>query len=82
MFEYKTIFENDTIELSQGKNGFWLYDQTRGMNLSMKAPSEQQAFADAVMYYQNRLMEVEKDYLALKTLVETFVKQINYDDAD
>ena len=79
MNNHKTIFENETISLSQGKDGFWLYDTTRGMNLAMRATTEQQAFVEAITYYQNRLMTIEKDYRSLKTLVETFVDQVNYD---
>lgn len=75
--KYETIFSNDTIQLVKGKDGFWLYDLTRSMNLSMSALSEQQAFVDALMYYQNRLIEIEKEYKSLRGIVNNFVEQIN-----
>ncbi len=58
---YTRVFKNDTITLSKvvGKEEYWLYDTTRGMNLSMRAKTEQAAFIEALMYYQKRLSKVE-----------------------
>lgn len=83
--KYESIFENETLSLSKGINtraheGFWLYDATREMNLAMKAPSERQAFVDALMYYQSRLTEIEKEYKSLRGLVDNFVEQTQYGD--
>ena len=81
--KYESIFENETISLFKGINaraheGFWLYDATRGMNLSMRAPSERQAFVNAIMYYQSRLTEIEKEYKSLRGFVDNFVEKIQY----
>jgi hypothetical protein len=72
-----TIFKNDTITLCQRKDGFWLWDNTRGMNLSMRAKTEQDAFIETLMYYQKRLKEVETDYNILNDKVERFVDNFN-----
>ena len=48
----------DTLTLSECHDGFWLYDKTRGMNLSMRAKTPTDAFVKALTYYQRRLSEV------------------------
>ena len=51
----------DTLALSECTDGFWLWDETREMNLSMKAKTEQAALVETIGYYQRRLLEVEGD---------------------
>lgn len=65
---------------SGGHKGFWLYDETRGMNLAMRAPSERDALVDALDYYQDRLSAVEQEYRTLKGLVDAFVSQFVEDE--
>lgn len=64
-----------TLSLTEAEDGFWLYDETRGMNLSMRAKTAQVAFVEALTYYQDRLGEVEKAHSALRSKVDTFVSQ-------
>ncbi len=59
-----------------GHRGFWLYDTTRGMNLSMRAKTPQDAFVEALHYYQRRLQEVEQAYKELSAKVDAFVAQV------
>lgn len=66
---------------TSGHHGFWLYDETRGMNLAMRAKSEQDAFVEALEYYQERLKEVESNLHSLLTKVDAFVAQVA-DDPD
>ena len=63
-----------------GSFGFWLYDKTRGMNLSMRAKMEIEAFVEALTYYQKRLGEVEKAYSSLRGQVDDFVSQFVEDE--
>lgn len=65
----------ETLSLVERQDGFWLYDKTRGMNLSMRAKTPQDAFVEALEYYQRRLARVEKMYYDLETKVNTFVEQ-------
>lgn len=65
---------------SGGSKGFWLYDETRGMNLSMRAESERDAFVEALHYYQERLTEIEKENATIKTKVDAFVSQFIEND--
>ena len=66
---------NDNLTLSECKDGFWLYDKSRGMNLSMKANSEQAAFVESLAYYADRLTRVEKQLAEITSKVENFVSQ-------
>lgn len=38
----------NTLSITECTDGFWLYDETRGMNLSMQAKSEEAAFVEAL----------------------------------
>ena len=68
---------SETLTLCEYKSGgligFWLYDKTRGMNLSMKAKSETDALVEALTYYQRRLMQVEQEFAAMSKKVDEFV---------
>jgi len=75
-----TLFKNDTLSLTECKDGFWLYDTIRGMNISMRAKTEQEAFIKALEYYQKRLKVVEKDYKVLNDKVSLFVSTVVDDD--
>ena len=69
-----------TLCMSECKDGFWLHDTTRGMNLAMRAKSETEAFVDALEYYQDRLLTVEAEYKELKTKVTNFVEQFKEEE--
>ncbi|TDE87415.1 hypothetical protein [Deinococcus sp. S9] len=65
----------ETLELAERQDGFWLYDKTRGMNLSMGAKTPQDALVEALSYYQRRIKDVETKYRELETKVNAFVEQ-------
>lgn len=64
-----------TLTLSEGTDGLWLWDETRGMNLSMCAKSSTDAFVEALTYYQDRLARVEQEHAALRAKVDAFLGQ-------
>lgn len=64
------------ISLIQRKDGWWLYDPIRGMNLSMKAPTDKDALLEALGYYQERLLVVEKNLSDLSKKVDTFIAAV------
>jgi len=79
----KTISHVDlspTLSLAECRDGWWLYDTTRGMNLSMRAKTEREAFTEALTYYQGRLGEVEKAYASLRSQVDSFVSQFKEEE--
>lgn len=73
MTRLKKVIQTDTIILSEGKDGFWLWDETRCMNLSMRAKTSDDAFIETICYYQNRLRKVEEEYNTLKNRVDKFI---------
>lgn len=56
-----------------GDAGIWLYDETRGMNLAMRAKDEREAFVEALTYYQERLTETEASLASMSSRIEAFV---------
>lgn len=74
------VIETDTISLWECKDGFWLYDETRGMNLAMRAPSSDLAFLEALEYYQGRLLTVESALKVLKDKVDLFVSSLEEEE--
>lgn len=72
----------ESLTLSECSDGFWLYDDTRGMNLSMRAKTPQDAFVECISYYQKRLAEVESEHHKLATKVDAFVSQFMEADDD
>lgn len=70
-----------TLTLSECTDGFWLYDETRGMNLSMRARTPQDAFVECITYYQRRLAKVEGEHRELSAKVDAFVSQFVDDES-
>ena len=70
----------DTLTISEYKNGYWLYDKTRGMNLSMRAKTEQDAYVDAITYYQKRCVEIEGKKKKLYDSVNNFIGSLSDND--
>ena len=60
-----------------GNYGFWLYDKTQGVNLSMRAKTAEAAFVEALTYYQKRLLKVELELKDISKKVEVFVDQFD-----
>lgn len=67
---------------SEHKQGYWLYDKTQGMNLSMGAATKEAALLEALQYYQKRLATVEADYKELTAKVDSFLVQFSSNDTD
>lgn len=82
MSNTELIFETETLNLTKGHQGYWLWDATVKMNLAMRAESERDAFIDALQYYQRRLKEVEGNYNELSKKVQHFLDQFKEDDED
>ena len=67
---------SETLALVERVDGFWLWDETRQMNLSVKAKTKESALVEALMYYQRRLLRIEKAYEKLDAAVATFGAKI------
>ncbi len=68
----KVINYTETISLAECKDGYWLYDTTRGMNLAIREPTSEDAFIQALTYYQERLKIVESDLQELQNCIKQF----------
>lgn len=73
---------NNTLTLSECNDGIWLWDDTRRMNLSIRAKSNTDALVKALEYYQKRLMKIEQEHADLKEKVDIFVAQFAEDSDD
>ena len=71
---------NPETSLTECKDGFWLYDKNRGMNLAIRAESEKAALIEALEYYQNRLLEVEDRNKRLNKHITTFLEDLGIDE--
>lgn len=76
----RKVFKNDTLSLHECNDGYYLYDYVVGMNISMRAKTEQDAFIEALMYYQKRLAEVKVDYKVLNDKVQNFISELNIEE--
>lgn len=75
----RKVFKIDTLSLNECTDGYFLYDYVIGMNISMRAKTEQDAYIEALLYYQKKLTEVKKDYKLLNEKVENFISQFDKD---
>lgn len=79
MRKFENVFKTETLKMSKGlmekgdNTGYWLYDETRGMNLGMRAHSERDAFIEALEYYQQRLRQVEMENKNMLSRIESFL---------
>lgn len=73
---------SDTLKISEQADGFWLWDDTRGMNLAMRSRTRDGAFTEALTYYQEHLKNLEEKHQALTTKVNSFVNQFRDGDND
>lgn len=71
----ETLIVSENHRDANHPQGFWLYDKTQGMNLSMAAKTVEDALIEALGYYQKRLQEVERNHKELTDKVDNFVSQ-------
>lgn len=78
---WKTIQKfGDCFTLSQNRHGFWLYDHELEMNLAMKAKTSQDAFVEALEYYQQCCINLKTELSVYKTRVDNFINLFKEDD--
>jgi hypothetical protein len=71
----RTIFKIDTLSLHECTDGYFLYDYIIGMNLSMRAKTEQDAYIEALLWYQKNYSKSKENYKELQDKVESFINQ-------
>jgi hypothetical protein len=76
----RKVFKTDTLSLHECSDGYYLYDYVLGMNVSMRASTEQDAFIDTILYYQRKLTETKTEFKNLKNKVDNFINQVIVED--
>lgn len=76
----KTIKLTNNLSMSECKDGYWLYDYTRGMNLSMREKTEDAAFVEAITYYQKRTKKLEAELKKLNQSIDVFIESIKSEE--
>ena len=70
----------DNLTLSERKDGYWLYDHTRGMHLSMRAKTQEDAFIEGITFYQKSCAEIEHKNKKLYDNVNSFIESLSDND--
>lgn len=76
----RKVFKLDTLSLHECTDGYYLYDYVIGMNISMRAKTEQEAYIEALLYYQRKLKETQTLHKEIKYKVENFFRQFDVDE--
>lgn len=75
----RKVFKINTLSLHECTDGYFVYDYVIGMNISMRAKTEQDAYIEALLYYQKKLTEVKNEHKLLNDKVENFISQFDED---
>jgi hypothetical protein len=67
----------DKLSLSECTDGFYLYDYQRGMNLSMRAKTEETAFVESLEYYQQRDAKLNAEISELRGKIAKILEVLN-----
>ena len=76
----RNVFKIDTLSLVECTDGYYLYDTVVGMNITMRAKTEQDACIEALLWYQKSLANAKLEYRILNDKVENFISQFDRDD--
>jgi hypothetical protein len=78
----RNVFKTDKFLLSECSDGYYLYDYVVGMNISMRAKSEQDACIEVLLWYQKQLATAKLDYKILNDKVQNFISQLGDGEED
>jgi hypothetical protein len=59
-----------TLDLTEWKDGFWIWDSTVDRNLAMRAKTEQEALLEVIEFYQERYLELKEVNRDLQSKVD------------
>ena len=76
----RNVFKIDTLSLVECNVGYYLYDTVVGMNIVMRAKTEQDACIEALLWYQKKLSGAKLDYKILNDKVESFLSQFDREE--
>lgn len=76
----RNVFKTETLSLVECNDGYYLYDTVVGMNISMRAKTEQDAVIESLMYYQKSLKESKRLLNDIQNKVSNFILQFDEDN--
>ncbi len=76
----RSIKLTNTLTISECNDGWWLYDKNRSWNIASRAKTEQDAYAQALTYYQKRCEEIELKKKKLYDNVNNFIESLSDND--
>lgn len=79
---YKLIFKTDTFNICKHKlkEEYWFYDNIQGYNIVMGAKSKDEAFSEAICYYQKRFISLKEDSKRINNEINTFINLMAKED--
>lgn len=78
-----TTFYGETLSLSdRERQGFWLYDTTRKMNLAIRAKSKDEAFVEALLYYQRLVVQLTAGLSSAEEKVQKILEVLGAEEID
>lgn len=77
-----TYVDTKGVTKPGGEHGWWLYDETFGMNLAMRAETEKAALIEALLYYQKRFIQERTMHENLQLKVNSFLVQFPDKEVD
>lgn len=76
----RKVVKIDTLSLHECRDGYWLYDYVIGMNIAVRAKTEQDAYIEALLYYQRTLLQEKAEHKALSGKVNSFLSQFESEE--
>jgi hypothetical protein len=76
----RKVFKTDNFSLHECTDGYYLYDYVVEMNISMRAKTEQDAYIEALLWYQKDRQKRIKEYKTLNDKVESFLSQFDREE--
>lgn len=71
----KHVFKTNCFSLSECTDGYWMYDYIEGLNISMRAKTEQEACYEALVWYQKKYLKLKAKHKLLEDKVKNFMSQ-------
>ena len=72
----RSVKLTDSLTLSECKDGFWLYDYTQGYNIAVRAKTEQEAFVQALKFYQKYYFKERDENTFIITKLSEFIESV------
>ena len=69
----REVYRGDTFVMHECSDGYYLYDYVVGVSISMRAKTEQDAYIEAIKYYQKHTQALVDDNLSLNSKLDSII---------